>query len=70
MIPTFVKSFMVPSSIGCFSVATMGESSSTALREGRAGARSVNTSSDAWLTYEKRGDILISAQLPPLRGHF
>lgn len=53
MIPTFVKSFMVPSSIGCFSVATMGESSSTALREGRAGARSVNTSSDAWLTYEK-----------------
>ena len=28
---TFVKSLIVPSSIGCFSVATIGESRSTAL---------------------------------------
>ena len=47
---TLVSSLIVPRSIGYFSWATIGDSSSIALSVGNAGASSVNRSSAAWLT--------------------
>ena len=56
-VSTFVRSLMQPSSMGYFSLATIGLSRSTVGRGGRAGASREKVSSEAWLTWRRRRGI-------------